>query len=181
MDRIKTWEISDEFWAQAEPLIPKFKRIDGKAYQRKPGGGRKPKYSNRIYFAAIVYVLRNGIIWNALPSEKFEGLGSSAAHQKFQEWAEAGFFHALWEKGLTAYDELRGINWEWEATDGTNIEAPLARESTGPNPTDHEKKGTKRNMLTEGNGGSLAIIIGTENRHDSIFLDEFLDKRMDLP
>jgi transposase len=140
MARIKTWEVSDEFWAQAEPLIPKFKRIDGKTYQRKPGGGRKPKYSNRIYFAGIVYVLRNGIIWNALPSEKFEGLSASAAHQKFQEWAEAGFFHTLWEKGLSVYDELRGINWEWGAADGINIEAPLARESAGPNPTDRGKK-----------------------------------------
>ncbi|MDR0965879.1 MAG: hypothetical protein LBM75_05165 [Myxococcales bacterium] len=61
-------------------------------------------------------------------------------HQKLQEWAEAGFLHALWEKGLTTYDELRGINWEWEATDGTNIEAYLARAPAGPNPMDRGKK-----------------------------------------
>jgi hypothetical protein len=101
----------------------------------------------------------------------------ASAHQ----WAEAGFFHALWEKGLTTYDEFRGINWEWEAPDGTNIEAPLARESAGPNPTDRGKKGTKRNMLTDGKEVPLAITIGPANRHDSIFLDELLDKRMELP
>ena len=75
MARIKTWEISDEFWNLVEPLIPKSPRIAGKSYNRKPGGGRKPKYANRLYFSAIVYVLRTGIIWNALPREKFEGLG----------------------------------------------------------------------------------------------------------
>ena len=61
MARIKTWEISDEFWNLVEPLIPQSPRIPGKKYKRKPGGGRKPKYSNRVYFAAIVYVLRTGM------------------------------------------------------------------------------------------------------------------------
>lgn len=79
MARIKTWEISDEFWSLVEPLIPKSPRVEQKSYVRKPGGGRKRNYSDRLYFAAIVYVLRTGIIWNALPREKFEGLGSAAS------------------------------------------------------------------------------------------------------
>ncbi|MFZ5761594.1 MAG: transposase, partial [Thermodesulfobacteriota bacterium] len=75
MARIKTWEISDEFWELVEPLIPASPRTGEKTYTRKPGGGRKRKYSDRLYFSAIVYVLRTGIIWNALPREKFEGVG----------------------------------------------------------------------------------------------------------
>ncbi|MDO5675772.1 MAG: transposase, partial [bacterium] len=85
MARIKTWEISDEFWALVEPLIPTTSRDADKIYLRKPGGGRKRKYSDRLYFAAIVYVLRTGIIWNALPREKFEGVGSAMVHRKFQQ------------------------------------------------------------------------------------------------
>ena len=54
MARIQTWEISDEFWALVEPLIPDSPRVSCKAYTRKPGGGRKRKYSDRLYFAAIV-------------------------------------------------------------------------------------------------------------------------------
>ena len=96
MSRIKTWEISDEFWALVEPLVPTSPRDNDKEYKRKPGGGRKPKYTNRLYFSAIVYVLRTGIQWNAIPREKFEGLGSSALHAKFQQWAKAGFFNKLW-------------------------------------------------------------------------------------
>ena len=100
MARIQTWEISDEFWALVEPLIPDSPRVSCKAYTRKPGGGRKRKYSDRLYFAAIVYVLRTGIIWNALPREKFEGLGSTAVHRKFQQWASTGVFLNIWRRGL---------------------------------------------------------------------------------
>jgi transposase len=140
MARIKTWEISDEFWSLVEPLIPQSPRVEQKSYVRKPGGGRKRKYSDRLYFAAIVYVLRTGIIWNALPREKFEGLGSAAVHRKFQQWATAGVFYKLWRRGLAEYDEMAGVAWLWEAAGGSNIEAPLAKESVGPNPIDRGKK-----------------------------------------
>lgn len=140
MKRIETWTVSDDFWNLVEPLIPKHPRDPKKKYKRGVGGGRKSTYSNRTYFSAIVYVLRNGLIWNALPREKFEGLGSSALHAKFQAWARAGFFEELWKAGLTEYDELIGIAWEWESADGANIEAPLAQESVGANPTDRGKK-----------------------------------------
>ena len=140
MARIHTWEISDEFWALVEPLVPKTRRSPCKKYRRKPGGGRKPDYSDRLYFSAIVYVLRTGVIWNAIPREKFDGLGSSALHARFQQWSALGFFEAIWRKGLAEYDALAGIAWKWQSADGTNVEAPLARESVGPNPTDRGKK-----------------------------------------
>jgi len=108
MARTKTWEISAAFWELVEPLIPTDTRDPHKVYRRKRGGGRIPKYSNRLYFSAIVYVLRTGIIWNALPREKFEGLGSSALHQKFQQWAAAGLFEKLWQRELAEYDNCKG-------------------------------------------------------------------------
>jgi transposase len=138
MARIKTWEISDEFWALVESHVPVKQRDPGKAYIRKPGGGRKPA-SARSVFAAIVYVLRNGLIWNALPKEKF-GVCSSTVHRVFMEWQEAGFFLDLWKAGLAEYDAMEGIAWEWQAADGTMVKAPLAQESVGPNPTDRGKK-----------------------------------------
>ena len=100
MLRKKTWEISDAFWELAQPLIPTDPRVANKTYQRQRGGGRKPKYSNRLYFSAIVYVLRTGIIWNALPREKFGGMSSSALHDKFQQWGIAGVFTKIWQQGL---------------------------------------------------------------------------------
>ena len=140
MGRIKTWEMSEEFWNLVEPLIPKTLRHPKVRYRRKPGGGRKAKYTNRLFFSAIVYVLRTGIIWNALPREKFEGVGSAMVHRKFQQWAAAGLFTKLWKRGLAEYDEMEGIAWLWQSADGALIEAPLAQESVGPNPTDRGKK-----------------------------------------
>jgi hypothetical protein len=33
--------------------------------------------------------------------------------QYFSEWAQAGFFQRMWQEGLTAYDLLAGLGWEW--------------------------------------------------------------------
>lgn len=181
MARTKTWEISAAFWELVEPLIPTDTRDPHKVYRRKRGGGRIPKYSNRLYFSAIVYVLRTGIIWNALPREKFEGLGSSALHQKFQQWAAAGLFEKLWQRGLAEYDELQGISWEWQAADGSNLEAPLAQESVGPNPTDRGKKGTKRHVLVDELGVPLSLHVNAANRHDSVALEPLLQTAVVQP
>ena len=85
MSRKRTWEILDTFWELAQPLIPTDPRVAKKTYQRQREGGGKPKYSNTPYFSAMVYVLRTGTIWDALPREKFGGMSSSALHDKFQQ------------------------------------------------------------------------------------------------
>jgi len=138
--RLKTWEISDEFWDKVEQYIPGNLRLPGKQYCRKAGGGKKARYGNRLYFSAIVYVLRTGIIWNALPRLQFENITSQAVHKKFMQWSRCGFFEKLWRGGLSEYDELEGIAWEWQSIDGSMSKAPLAQESVGRNPTDRGKK-----------------------------------------
>ena len=138
--RLKTWEITDEFWNKVEQHIPGNLRLPGKEYHRKPGGGTKSRYSDRLYFSAIVYVLRTGIIWNALPRLQFENITSQAVHKKFMQWSRAGFFQNLWRAGLMEYDEMEGVAWEWQSIDGSMSKAPLAREAVGPNPTDRGKK-----------------------------------------
>jgi len=140
MARTHTWTVSNEFWALVEPLLPASRRNPKQQYRRKSGGGRKAHYSDRLYFTGIVYVLRTGIIWNAFPRKEFEGLGSSALHARFKQWVESGFFTEIWRAGLAEYDALEGIAWKWQSADGTNVEAPLAQESVGPNPTDRGKK-----------------------------------------
>jgi len=108
MPQIKSWEVSDEFWAKVEPLIPVRERSAKRKYQRRAGGGRKPLRARRV-FSAIVYVLRTGCQWKALPKE----FGStSAIHQHFQRWQRVGFFVALWRSGLAEYDEMEGIAWD---------------------------------------------------------------------
>jgi putative transposase len=127
---------------------------------------------DRQAFEAIVYVLRSGIQWNALPRE----LGaSSTVHDRFQDWQRAGFFHALWAGGLAEYEELRGLEWTWQAADGVMTKAPFGGAATGPTPTDRGKRGTKRSMLVEGAGLPLAVAVAGANRNDRTLLAVTLD------
>jgi len=135
--RVASWEVSDALWQQVEPLIPKPQRDPKREYQRKPGGGRKPLPPRQV-FAGILYVLRTGIQWKALPKERF---GSpSAIHRYFLQWQATGFFEHLWQAGLMHYDELHSIAWTWQSIDGALTKAPLAQEAVGANPTDRGKK-----------------------------------------
>lgn len=137
MSKPQSWEVTDEFWKRVEPLLPVKQRSPEKHYVRKAGGGRKPKEA-RLVFEAIVYVLRTGCQWKAVPFERF-GSGS-AIHARFLEWESAGFFESIWKAGLAEYDELEGIAWRWQSIDASMMKAPLAQESVGPNPTDRGKK-----------------------------------------
>jgi transposase len=137
MSKIYSWEVSEELWFRVKPLVPiRATRAKGRKYQRRPGGGRK-SLKPRDVFAAIVYVLRTGCQWKALP----KSFGSATAvHRHFQQWRAAGFFRRLWRAGLAEYDDLEGIAWEWQSIDGTQGKAPLALEAVGNNPTDRGKK-----------------------------------------
>jgi len=145
---MNAWEISDEFWTLVEPLIPKQEEVrdETKEYKRNVGAGRKPKYDDRTYFSAILYVLRTGIVWNALPREKFNGLGSSALHYKFLLWVKAGLFYRIWEAGLCEHDELKGIAWKWRSSDEPQSKAPLTKKSVESDPTD---QGTKWEQMDD--------------------------------
>ncbi len=99
----------------------------------------------RKVFSAIVYVLRTGCQWKALPKE----FGSaSAIHKHFQQWHRAGFFLALWWSGLAEYDDMEGIAWDWQSVDGAMVKAPLAIECVGANPTDRGKKRTQAKFIS---------------------------------
>jgi transposase len=141
--RLASWEVSDAFWSRVEPLLPPTPgRNKTQRYARAAGAGRKRK-DPRLVFAAIVYVLRTGCQWKALPAERFGS--ASAIHKRFLEWAKAGVFVRLWQAGLAEYDEMEGIAWRWQSIDGAMLKAPLAQESVGSNPTDRGKKWEQAN------------------------------------
>ena len=138
MAKVRSWEVSEEFWRRVEPLIPiTSDRDPKKKYKRKPGGGRKP-LSKRKVFEGILFVLRTGCQWKALPKEKYGS--ASSIHGYFRIWLKQGFFLKLWQAGLAEFDEMEGIAWRWQSIDGAMLKAPLGQETVGPNPTDRGKK-----------------------------------------
>jgi len=101
----------------------------------------------RQIFSAIVYVLRTGCQWKALPRE----FGSaSAVHLHFQKWQQAGFFLRLWQTGLAEYDEMEAIAWNWQSIDGAMHKAPLATECVGPTPRIGKKMGANEACWSTG-------------------------------
>lgn len=163
MARTKPWAVSDALWARVAPLIP-----PTPSHAR---GGR-PRVPDRAIFAALVYLLRTGAQWNALPKE-FPA--SSTVHDRFQEWERQGVFTALWQAGLEEYDEVTGIDWQWQAMDGVMTKAPFGDDATGGNPTDRGKRGVKRSMLTDAAGIPLAVVVAGANRNDCVLLPATLD------
>lgn len=107
------YQISDELWARVKPLLPPAK-------PKKESG--RPRMDDRKAMTAIFYVLRTGCQWQALP----RSLGaSSTVHDRFQGWRDAGVFVRMWQAGLHEYDELNGLDWEWQSMDGAMTQAPL--------------------------------------------------------
>ena len=112
-DIARKYQISDELWERLKLLLPlpKEKKKDG-----------RPRIDDRKVMNAIFYALRTGCQWNAIPRT----LGaSSTVHDRFQEWMNDGLFERFWKAGLAEYDEIKGIDWEWQAVDGAMTKAPL--------------------------------------------------------
>lgn len=136
------WRIPGWLWAEIEPLLPE--------RPAHPLGCHNPRVPDRDAMNAILFVLRTGCQWNALNATGI--CSSSSAHRRFQEWRQAGVFTELWRRGLLAYDERVGIEWEWQAMDGAMTKAPLGGEKTGPNPTDRAKRGRNDRSLPRATG-----------------------------
>ena len=83
-------------------------------------------------------------------------------------------FKRLWQAGLSAYDEVKGIAWQWQAADGAMTKAPLGGEKTGKNPTDRGKTGTKRSLLVDEQGVPLGIVVSGANTPDGRLLEPTL-------
>ena len=43
MAKVKSWEVTEEFWKRVEPLIPIRRSLADRSYVRKAVGWRKPK------------------------------------------------------------------------------------------------------------------------------------------
>jgi transposase len=116
------WRIPDDLWEVIQELLPEHKNT------HRFGGGR-PRKNDRVCMDAIFFVLRSGCQWKALNATKF--CPGSTAHDRFQEWVQAGLFQEMWEAGLLGYDAMQGIDWSWLSMDGCMTKAPLGGKKDG--------------------------------------------------
>ena len=116
------FRMPDALWERLEGLLPRFRRSSK--------GGR-PRVNLRNVLDGIFYVLRTGCQWKALPRDL---CSSSTAHRYFQLFVKRGIFADLWHAALEEYDDLKGLDWEWQSMDGAMTKAPLGGEKNWAQP-----------------------------------------------
>jgi putative transposase len=115
-------EIPDALWKRVEPWIPKRKvRLrDG-----------RPPIPDRVVLRGILYRLRTGCQWDAIPAE----FGSrSTCYRRFVEWSNAGVFKMMFIEMLLHYDRERGIDLAWASLDSASVKAPKGGTLPAPIP-----------------------------------------------
>ena len=157
------YRMPDEMWELMEEILP--------SYGQSSKGGR-PRADLRGVADAIFYRLRTGCQWNAIPPELAPG---STAHDYYQEWTALGIFEQLWSIAVETYDELVGLDREWQSVDGAMTKAPIGGEDTGKNPTDRGKRGTKRSVQTDGGGIPIGLTVAGANVHDTKLLQQTIE------
>jgi len=106
-------KVPDDLWDELEQEVP--------TPPSRAKGGRK-RVDDRKLLDAMLYVLWTGCPWRALSRLEFGPW--QTIYARFVEWKQAGIFERLWARCLHLYDQEKGIDWQWQAADGTYVRAP---------------------------------------------------------
>ena len=100
------WTVPDDLWD--EFVLPLLRQHDPE-----PHMGR-PRIDQRKALDGIIYVMRSGCQWNALPEE----FGNdSSVHRTYQRWVKLGLFKKLWA-ALAQYGRKLGMtDFDWQTSD----------------------------------------------------------------
>lgn len=105
--------VPDDLWAIVEPLIP--------PEVPKPKGGR-PRVPDRAAFTGIVFVLKYGVPWVAIPQELGCGSGVTC-WRRLRDWQQAGVWDQLHRTLLDRLGEQGRIDWERACLDSAKVPA----------------------------------------------------------
>ena len=115
--------VSDELWEQIEPLLPP-------EPEPSPLGGR-PRVTNRQAFTGVVFVLRTGIPWQALPTEMGCGSGSTC-WRRFAEWTQLAVWSKLHTLLLSQLGKAGAVNLERAVIDSASVRAVFGGRTPDP-------------------------------------------------
>jgi transposase len=123
------WELPDDLWAAVQPLLPPEKPL---------GTTGRPAVPFRTVLNGIVYILRTGCQWKAVPSQYGSG---STCHRRFQQWVADGTWQRLWRAQLARYDHEHGIGWDWQSADSATVPSPPRRRRHRSRPDQSKETG----------------------------------------
>ena len=116
------WEIPDDLWLLVQYVMPR--------EELHPSRGR-PWIPPRRILDGVLYVLRTGCQWKAVPREFASG---STVHRRFQRWVERGVWEAMWRLLLQYHDAAESLEWTWQSADTSLHKAPLGGGKNGAQP-----------------------------------------------
>lgn len=117
--------VSDELWRRLQPLLPK--RLGTRHIQH---AGRKPTPYRRIV-AGILFVLRTGVPWRALPATSDFPCGNTCRRWLLR-WQRAGVWDKLLRGILEELHQEGRIDWTRAAVDSAAVRAPGGCAGTAP-------------------------------------------------
>ena len=109
------WQCPDELWDGF--IQPVLDRLDPPA----KGPGRH-RIDQRRALDGIIYQMRTGCQWNALPTSFGD---DSSVHRTLQRWMAKGVLDEIWAVLIDHCDELDGVRWKWQAADAAMGKARL--------------------------------------------------------
>ena len=116
------WRIPDDLWLIVQHVLPR------EELRRSRG---RPRIPARTILDAVLYVLRTGCQWKAVPREFGSG---STVHRRFQRWGERGVWEAMWRLLLQYHDAAESLEGTWQSADASLHKAPLGGEKHGAEP-----------------------------------------------
>jgi putative transposase len=116
------WQTPDVMWGCITPILDE---LDP------PAKTGRPRTNLRRALDGIIYQMRTGCQWNALPKQFGD---DSSVHRTFQRWVKLGVLQAVWAKLIETCDELGGVNWRWQSADGAMGKARFGGTMSGRTP-----------------------------------------------
>jgi len=109
-------DLTDAQWQALEPLLPKQGRMG------------RPRADDRRTVNGILYVLRTGCRWDALPRQ----YGSYVTcWRRLGIWQRDGTWDRVWRALLKALDTQKRLEWERTALDSSAVPAKKGAARSG--------------------------------------------------
>lgn len=104
--------LPEALWEEIEPLLPEPSRAET---------GRRP-VDNKRALRGIIFVLRFGVPWQAVPTDAF-GVSGSSCWRRFSEWTAAGVWPEVHRRLLNRLGKLDGIDLRHVVVDSQSVRA----------------------------------------------------------
>jgi len=115
--------VTDELWAEVEPLLPK--------WTPSPKGGQ-PRKDDRLCLTGILFVLKTGIPWEDFPQEM--GCSGMTLWNRLDQWRRAGVLEKLHRVLLNRLRGEDAIDFSRVIVDSASVRAVHGGKKLAPTP-----------------------------------------------